>query len=247
MITDRTKRAILRRHARVPPRQMGSEPTSVVTIDGPAGAGKSTTARALAARLGYSFLDTGALYRAVALSARRRGVGWDDGPGMGRLATALEIGFAPSAAGNRVLVDGDDLTAEIRDPEISQGASKVSALPEVRAALLGLQRAIGARGRVVAEGRDTGTVVFPQAFAKFFLTATPEERARRRAIELKAQGREVVFAEVLAELEQRDARDSGRAVAPLKRADDALEINTDGMGPEEVVARLEGIVRSRGG
>src|SRR6185295_15943738 len=132
----------------------------------------------------------------------------------------LAIRFEPSAAGNRVLVDGLDVTEDIRQPEISQGASRVSALPEVRAALLGLQQTIGAQGRVVAEGRDTGTVVFPTAFAKFFLTATAHERARRRAIELEAQGSRVVFAEVLAELEQRDARDSNRAVAPLKRADD---------------------------
>jgi cytidylate kinase len=224
-----------------------SERTSVVTIDGPAGAGKSTTARQLAFRLGYSFLDTGALYRTVALAARRRNVDWADGPGLGALATALEIAFAPSASGNRVLVDGQDVTTDIRDPDISQGASKVSALPQVRDALLGLQQSIGTRGRVVAEGRDTGTVVFPSAFAKFFLTASARERARRRAVELEAQGRQVVFAEVLAELEQRDARDSGRAVAPLKKADDAVEIVTDSMGPDEVVARMEAIVRGRGG
>jgi cytidylate kinase len=226
---------------------MVSERTTVVTIDGPAGAGKSTTARELAFRLGYSFLDTGALYRTVAHMARRRDVDWSDGPALGKLATSLQIAFAPSSTGNRVLVDGQDVTAEIRHPEISQGASKVSALPEVRDALLGLQQSIGARGRVVAEGRDTGTVVFPTAFAKFFLTATAHERARRRAVELEGQGRQVVFAEVLAELEQRDARDSNRAVAPLKMADDAVEIVTDGMGPDEVVSRMEALVRQRGG
>ena len=226
---------------------MASERIPVVTIDGPAGAGKSTTARQLAARLGYSFLDTGALYRAVALAARGRGIDWGDGPGMGGLAEGLQIRFAPSASGNRVLVDGSDVTEAIRQPEISQGASRVSALPEVRAALLGLQQSIGAQGRVVAEGRDTGTVVFPLAFAKFFLTATAHERARRRALELAGQGREVVFAEVLAELEQRDARDSTRAVAPLKQADDAIEIVTDGVNADEVVARMEQLVRQRGG
>jgi cytidylate kinase len=221
--------------------------TQVVTIDGPAGAGKSTTARQLATRLGYSFLDTGALYRTVALMARRRDVDWSDGPRLGALASSLTIAFAPSSDGNRVLVDEQDVTSDIRHPEISQGASKVSALPPVREALLGLQQSIGARGQVVAEGRDTGTVVFPNAFAKFFLTATAQERARRRAVELEGQGRAVAFAEVLAELEQRDARDSGRAVAPLKKADDALEIVTDGMGPDQVVARMESIVRGRGG
>jgi cytidylate kinase len=226
---------------------MVSERTPVVTIDGPAGAGKSTTARQLAARLGYSFLDTGALYRAVALTARRRNVDWADGPGVGNLAAGLVIRFEPAPGGNRVLVDGVDVTDDIRDPEISQGASRVSALPDVRAALLGLQRTIGAQGRVVAEGRDTGTVVFPTAFAKFFLTATAHERARRRSVELAALGREVPFAEVLAELEQRDARDTNRAVAPLKRADDAIEIVTDGMNADEVVARMEQMVRQRGG
>ena len=226
---------------------MPPEKTSVVTIDGPAGAGKSTTARQLAARLAYSFLDTGALYRTVAFEALRRKVDWSSGPDMGALATSLGIAFRPSSDGNRVLVDGIDVTAEIRQPEISQGASRVSALPEVRAALLGLQQNIGAQGRVVAEGRDTGTVVFPKAFAKFFLTAAPEERARRRAVELAAQGQKVDFAEVLAELQQRDERDSNRAFAPLKRANDAAEILTDGMGPEQVVAHLERIVRERGG
>jgi cytidylate kinase len=226
---------------------MASDRTPVVTIDGPAGAGKSTTARLLAAHLGYSFLDTGALYRAVALCARRRGLEWGDGPGVGALAASLQIRFQPSPQGNRVLVDGVDVTDEIRQPEISQGASRVSALPEVRAALLGLQQDIGAQGRVVAEGRDTGTVVFPTAFAKFFLTATAHERARRRAVELEAQGQPVVFSEVLAELEQRDARDSTRAVAPLKRADDAIEIVTDGMTAVEVVTKMEALVRRRGG
>jgi CMP/dCMP kinase len=226
---------------------MASERIPVVTIDGPAGAGKSTTARQLAARLGYSFLDTGALYRAVALAARRQGIDWADGPAMGQLAAGLQIRFEPSAAGNRVKVDGADVTDDIRQPEISQGASRVSALPEVRAALLGLQQTIGAQGRVVAEGRDTGTVVFPSAFAKFFLTATAHERARRRAVELTAAGREVVFAEVLAELEQRDARDSNRAVAPLKKADDAIEIVTDGMNADQVVSHMEQLVRQRGG
>jgi cytidylate kinase len=183
----------------------------------------------------------------VAFEALRRKIDWAQGPELGALANRLAIAFRPSAEGNRVLVDGSDVTAEIRRPEISQGASKVSALPEVRAALLGLQQSVGAQGRVVAEGRDTGTVVFPEAFAKFFLSAAPEERARRRAKELAGQGREVDFAEVLAELLQRDERDSNRAFAPLKRADDAVEVLTDGMGPEQVVAHLERIVRERGG
>jgi cytidylate kinase len=226
---------------------MGGKHSFVVTIDGPAGAGKSTAAKKLAVRLGYAFLDTGAIYRAVALMARRRGVDWGNGPALGALAERLGIEFASVDGVNRVLVDGEDLTAEIRTPEISEGASRVSALPEVRAALLGVQRAIGGRGRVVAEGRDTGTVVFPDAAAKFFLTAPAEERARRRARELEATGRPADPATVLHEMEVRDQRDSTRAVAPLKQAADAVAIDSLGLTPEEVVSRMEAVVRSRGG
>ncbi len=218
----------------------------VVTIDGPAGAGKSTTARLLAMRLGFAFLDTGAIYRAVALAARRRDVAWADGLGMGRLADGLKIRFSPEGDLNRVLLDGVDVTTDIRAPEISEGASQVSAHPQVRDALLDLQRSIGAQGQVVAEGRDTGTVVFPDAGAKFFLTATPEERARRRTVELQAAGRVADFATVLAEIQQRDERDSNRAAAPLRKADDAVQIDSGGMNPAQVVERMTDIVRGRG-
>ena len=219
----------------------------VVTIDGPAGAGKSTAAKQLAARLGYSFLDTGAIYRTVALVAKRAQIDWGDGPALGALAGRLPIRFEHQAGINRVLVDDDDVTAEIRTPDISEGASRVSAQPEVRAALLGLQRAIAARGRVVAEGRDTGTVVFPGAQAKFFLTASPDERAKRRALELAAAGRPSSEAEVRQEMDRRDVRDSTRAVAPLRKADDAVEIDTGGLSPDEVVGLMERTVRARGG
>jgi cytidylate kinase len=219
----------------------------VVTIDGPAGAGKSTAARQLAARLGYSFLDTGAIYRTVALLARQRGIDWGDGPALGALAGGIDLRFESVGGANRVIADGADVTGEIRTPAISEGASRVSAHPPVRAALLQLQRAIGARGRVVAEGRDTGTAVFPDAPAKFFLTASPAERARRRTLELTAAGRAAVEADVLAEMEQRDQRDSTRAASPLRRAEDAVEIDTSGLSADEVVDLIEGIVRSRGG
>jgi cytidylate kinase len=219
----------------------------VVTIDGPAGAGKSTAARQLATRLGYSFLDTGAIYRTVALVARQRGIDWGDGPALGALASALDLRFESAGGTNRLIAAGADVTAEIRTPAISEGASRVSAHPPVRAALLGLQRAIAARGRVVAEGRDTGTVVFPDAQAKFFLTASPGERARRRTLELTNAGRPAVEAEVLKEMELRDQRDSTRAVSPLRKADDAVEIDTSGLTPDEVVAAMEKVVRSRGG
>jgi len=219
----------------------------IVTIDGPAGAGKSTAARALAAHLGYAFLDTGAIYRAVAVAARRGGLDWKDGPRLGQLAGRLDIRFASEGGINRVLLDGADVTADIRTPEISEGASQVSALPEVRGALLGLQRDIGARGRIVAEGRDTGTVVFPHAQAKFFLTAPAEERARRRTRELAAAGRPSDLATVMREMELRDARDSSRAVAPLRKADDAVEIDSLGLTPEQVVERMAAVVHGRGG
>jgi len=219
----------------------------VVTIDGPAGAGKSTVARQLATSLGYSFLDTGAIYRTVALVARQRGIDWSDGPALGALAAALDLRFESAGGVNRVIADGADVTTEIRTPAISEGASQVSAHPPVRTALMGIQRAIGARGRVVAEGRDTGTVVFPDAPAKFFLTASAVERARRRTLELLAAGRPAIQAEVQKDIEVRDQRDSTRAVSPLKRADDAVEIDTTALTADQVVAAMEDIVRSRGG
>lgn len=218
-----------------------------MAIDGPAGAGKSTVARKLAVRLGYAFLDTGAIYRAVALAARRQGVDWADGVALGALAARLDVAFRPDGDVNRVLLGGDDVTTAIRTPEMSDGASRVSAHPDVRAALLGLQRRLAAGGGVVAEGRDMGTVVFPDAGAKFFLTASVDERARRRALELQAAGRPAEMATVLRDIEERDHRDSTRAVAPLRRADDAVEIDSGGLTPEEVVERMVAEVQRRGG
>src|SRR4051794_9530779 len=162
----------------------------------------------LAAHLGYTLLDTGAIYRVMALRARERGISWDDGPGVAGLADALQLSFRLDGAVNRVFAGGEDVSVAIRSPEISDGASRVSALPEVRAALLGLQRRIGAAGGVVVEGRDIGTVVFPAAGAKFFLTATADERARRRVAEWQAAGRTVDFAQTRAEIVARDERDS---------------------------------------
>jgi cytidylate kinase len=196
----------------------------------------------LAARLGYALLDTGAIYRTMALRARERGIAWDDGPGVAALADGLEISFRLEGAVNRVLANGTDLTASIRTPEISDGASRVSALAEVRAALLDLQRRIGGAGGVVVEGRDIGTVVFPNAEAKFFLTASTDERARRRSAELRAAGKPVDDAQTRAEIVARDERDSTRATAPLRRADDAVEIDSSALGAEEVVAKMAEIV-----
>jgi CMP/dCMP kinase len=217
----------------------------IVAIDGPAGAGKSTAAKMLAARLGYALLDTGAIYRAMALRAHERGVAWEDGPGVAALADGIDIAFRLEGALNEVTLNGQDVTTAIRTPEISDGASRVSALPEVRAALLGLQRRIGAAGGVVVEGRDIGTVVFPDAEAKFFLTANTDERARRRVAELTAAGKPVDAAQTKAEIVARDTRDSTRAAAPLRQAEDAIEIDSSTMGPDEVVARMAEIVAQR--
>ena len=213
-------------------------PRVVVAIDGPAGAGKSTTARLLAAHLGYSLLDTGAIYRALAVLARRAGISFGEGPRVADLARGLDIRFRLDGALNRVFVSGEELTEAIRTPDISEGASQVSALPEVRDALLELQRRLGAAGGVVVEGRDIGTVVFPDAAAKFFLTAAPEERARRRALELRLAGRPADEAAVLAEILARDHRDMNRTVAPLKKAADAIEIDSSQVGVEAVVATM---------
>ena len=222
-------------------------PRFVVAIDGPAGAGKSTVARTLATRLGYTFLDTGALYRTVALVALDKQIPWDDGPRLGALTRALEIVFVREQERIRILADARDVTEAIRSAEISEGASRVSAQPEVRAGLLDMQRKVAAQANVVAEGRDIGTVVFPSARAKFFLIANLDTRAQRRTLELQAAGRPAVLAEVLAEMRIRDERDSGRAVAPLRRADDAIEIDSSLATPDEVVERMVAIVRSRGG
>ena len=210
----------------------------VVTIDGPAGAGKSTIARRLARALGYRLLDTGAIYRTVALIARRRGVAWTDGPALGPLAAGLDIDFRFEGDVNHVRVGGDDVTTAIRTPEVSQGASQVSAHPEVRAALLELQRRLAAGGGVVVEGRDTGTVVFPDAEAKFFLTATAEERARRRVAELKGRGHDVDQAATLREIQERDQRDATRAISPMVAAADAVLIDSSALDLDQVEALL---------
>jgi cytidylate kinase len=223
----------------------------IVAIDGPAGAGKSTAARLVASRLGFAMVDTGAIYRTVALAAIRRGVELDDDAALGALLPALVIHFAPSpvpGGGQRVLLGDDDVSVEIRTPPLSLGASKVSARPVVRAGLLDLQRRLALapenRGAVL-EGRDIGTVVFPDADAKFFLTAAPEERARRRHAELGAKGDRATFDEVLADQRRRDRDDSERAIAPLRPAGDATIVDTSATPLEGVVARLVSEVEAR--
>lgn len=217
----------------------------VVTIDGPAGAGKSSVAKLLARRLGYRLLDTGAIYRAVALTAQQRGAAWSDGEACAAIARALDIRFDFIGDKNHVYLAGDDATGAIRAPEISQGASQVSAHPAVRAALLDLQRRLAAGGGVVVEGRDTGTVVFPRAEAKFFLTASEDERARRRVAELAAAGTAVDYEATLREIRERDQRDAGRDVAPMVAAPDAVLVDSSTQTLEQVVESLASYVESR--
>jgi len=223
----------------------------IVAIDGPAGAGKSTASRLVAARLGFAMVDTGAIYRVMALAATRAGIALDDDPRLAALLPSVEIRFAPPAApgdGQRVLLGKEDVSAEIRTPAMSLGASKVSGRAVVRAGLLDLQRRLALRSGnegAVLEGRDIGTVVFPDADAKFFLTASPECRARRRHAELQAKGDPATLDEVLADQLRRDRQDSERAVAPLRPAADALVVDTSGVPLPEVVDRLVAAVAAR--
>lgn len=223
----------------------------IVAIDGPAGAGKSTASRLLAARLGFALVDTGAIYRTVALAATRLGVDLDDDAALQALLPGVDIRFAPPSAGGagqRVLLSGEDVSALIRTPAISAGASRVSARPVVRAGLLELQRRLAVapenRGAVL-EGRDIGTVVFPDADAKFFVTASAEERARRRYAELLEKGDASTFDQVLADQRARDKADSEREIAPLRPAADSLVIDTSGTPIDAVVDRLVREVEGR--
>ena len=216
----------------------------IVAIDGPAGAGKSTVARQLARRLGFTIIDTGAIYRSVALAAQRAGIAWEDDTGLSRL---LDAGLGLTFQGERVLLRGEDVTEAIRTPEISRGASVVSARPVVRQKLLQLQRDLGRaapRGAVL-EGRDIGTVVFPDADVKFFLTASDEARAQRRHAELAEKGLSVPLPEVLADQRRRDKDDTERAIAPLRAAADAVVVDTTGFDLEQVVERCFRVASQR--
>ena len=213
----------------------------VIAIDGPSGAGKSTVARRLAARLGYTYIDTGAMYRAVALWALRIGTGLGDMHRLEQLARSSTIEFEPG--GDRIWLNGEDVTTAIRTPEVSQAASVIAIVPAVRRALVEMQRAMGERTSVVMEGRDIGTVVFPEADLKIYLDARAEERVRRRHLEVREKG--VDAQAVAAQMKERDLRDSTRAEAPLTQAPDAVYLDSTGLGIDEVEEAVLKLVRAR--
>lgn len=221
----------------------------VIAIDGPGAAGKSTVARELADRLEVLLFDTGALYRAVTLAALRQGIDSTSGTKLAQLATAARIDLRPASAQDGrladVLLDGEDVTWALRTPEVDANVSRVSAHPDVRKALLGVQREIADGNKVVMVGRDIGTVVTPNAGTKIYLDASVEERARRRYHDLRHQGVDTTFPAVLADLQERDFKDSSRTAAPLRAADDAIRIVTDGRSVDDIVSTIEGIVLHR--
>lgn len=207
----------------------------IIAIDGPAGAGKSTVARGVAAALGCTYIDSGAMYRAVAWLARERGVDFADAEALTAVAEGADLRFQRLDGRQVLLVDGRPLDQEIRTPEISHLSSVVSVVPGVRRAMVAQQQRMGACGGVVMEGRDIGTVVFPEADVKVFLTASEEERARRRTAELRSRGADASYEEVLNEVRQRDERDRNREHSPLAAAPDSVEIQTDGLTVQEVI------------
>jgi len=210
----------------------------IIAIDGPAASGKSTAAKLLATRLSYLYIDTGAMYRACALAANRAGIDISDAPSLHDLLANLSIEISQNPEGNIILLNGEDVSSLIRTPEISRQASAISAKQEVRERMVELQRAMGRDGGVVLDGRDIGTVVFPAAELKFFLIAPLEVRALRRQKELAAKGHPSVYEEVLAEMRERDAADSSRALAPLIPAKDAIHVDTQDFSIEEMVDAL---------
>lgn len=217
-----------------------------IAIDGPVAAGKSTVARLVAAKLGYTYVDSGAMYRALAWAASKRGISANDVRRAVALLDQIEIRLVPRGEGeNQVFVNNWDVTGEIRSPEIGQLASQLSGIPEVRERMVALQQAMASRGGVVMEGRDIQTVVLPDAEVKVFLAAPPEERARRRHLELEQRSYTRDFDSVLAEIKARDDRDSSRQHSPLRAAADAVRVDTGGLTIEQVVDQVLSIVRQR--
>ena len=206
----------------------------IIAIDGPAGSGKSTIAKLVAKRLNYRYIDTGAMYRAVAWTAQKKGLSLTDETAMAELARSLKIEFVPGADGQSVLVDGENATTHLKNETVGKGAATVAAQKSVREVLVARQRQIGETGNVVLDGRDIGTVVFPQANKKFFFVADAEERGRRRYEELKSKNPDLDLKIIIEEIRQRDHEDCNRKISPLVRAEDALEVDTTRLSIEEV-------------
>lgn len=217
----------------------------IVAIDGPSGCGKGAVAQRVAEELGYLHIDSGAMYRAVALFARENGIPFEEAGRVAQLAGETKFRMEMVPGGARVLAGGRDVSEAIRQPEVSQGASRVAVIPAVRAALVAQQQKMGAGGGIVMEGRDIGTVVFPQAELKIYLDASVEERARRRYEQNQAQGIESTRERTVQEIEERDRRDKGRAISPLRQAEDAVYVDSTALGLEEVVAVIVRLARER--
>jgi cytidylate kinase len=214
------------------------EMDNIITIDGPGGSGKSTVSRILAGKINFLYLDTGAMYRAVALAAKRDGIDFGDGPGLCGLCKMLDLRFDTNEDPPRLFLDNQDISLAIRGPEMDMLSSEVSAVKEVREAMVSLQRKIAKGAKLVAEGRDMGTVVFPEARCKFFLTASPEIRAERRYRERVDRGESVSRSVVGEELKKRDRQDETRSISPLRPASDAIVIDSTSLGPWEVVEEI---------
>ncbi|MBI3753670.1 MAG: (d)CMP kinase [Deltaproteobacteria bacterium] len=217
----------------------------VIAIDGPAGSGKSTLAKLLAKELGFAYIDTGAMYRAVALKAHEQKIDSDDENALKDLCSTINLYFEAKANANKIFIDGNDYSEKIRTPFVSRLSSKVSSQKAVRDAMVRLQRLLAAKGSVIMEGRDIGTVVFPDADVKFYIDASPEVRGRRRYAELKEKGENVSLDTIIAEEKVRDQRDSTREHAPLKKADDAVCIDTSNMELQDVLAKMLKIVKEK--
>ncbi|MEP6705894.1 MAG: (d)CMP kinase [Pyrinomonadaceae bacterium] len=218
----------------------------IIAIDGPSGAGKTTLGRMLAHELGLLYIDTGSMYRAVALAVIQSSMSEKDDTSVGALASRVDINLEGDVDSLRVMLDGRDVTERIRDEDVTHTSSVISAIPEVRRAMVQRQRELGTRGAVL-NGRDIGTVVFPNADVKFFLTASPDERARRRFDEERTQDATVSFAETFADMTERDRRDTTRADSPLLKADDAVLIDSSGLSIDEVLARMMEAIRKKSG
>nr|MBF0221297.1 (d)CMP kinase [Desulfobulbaceae bacterium] len=217
---------------------------TIITIDGPSGSGKSTISRLLAQRLNYTYLDTGAMYRAVGFAAQRQGLEIVESEAIRNMLASVKLTLLPAEGDTRVLLNGEDVSSAIRSADMAMVASKISALPSVRKKLTDLQQDQGKSGAIVAEGRDMGTVVFPEAKNKFFLSASAQERARRRTEQLKEKGQPAPYDDILKQIQQRDQDDSSRTLAPLKAADDAIIIDSSTMTIDEVVQFMINSIKS---